>query len=295
MKICPKCNAKISDTAKFCRGCGFNVKEYEEKNKEKNKEIFCEECGSKIPSGSAFCEECGTKVSSEDFDFGALGAIEMAAKKQVEEQEEEERRKAELAKWEIGCNQTFGSYYQSNASAKEPIEWIVLAREGNKALLVSKYLLEAKPYNTTNANVTWETCTLRKWLNNEFLNTAFNGKEKEKIVEATIKNENNPKYRTNGGNDTKDKVFLLSINEANKYFKDDDARMCKPTASAISTGMFVYKSSDKYNGYGLWWLRSPGSIQVYAAYVDCEGGVNFIGRNVSDTYCGVRPALWINL
>ena len=203
-----------------------------------------------------------------------------------------EKRTGELAKCEVGSILTFGSYYQSNASEKEPIKWIVLAREENKALLVSKYLLDAKPYNTEWKNVTWETCTLRKWLNNEFLNTAFNETEKGKTVETTIKNQNNPMYGTNGGHDTKDKVFLLNVDEAYKYFKDNDARKCKPTDYAISMGAYTLKN---YNDNGWWWLRFPGSVQNFATLVFNTGGVDFGGHNVDNDFYCVRPALWINL
>ena len=193
----------------------------------------------------------------------------------------------------IGETITFGSYYQ--LGSKSPIEWIILAKEGNKALLVSKYILDCKQYNTTNSKVTWETCTLRKWLNNDFLNIAFNDNEKEKIVEATVKNENNPQHETDGGNDTKDKVFLLSFNEAYKYFEDNDARTCKTTVYAISMGAYTYNSNDKYNGNGWWWLRSPGSVPSDATNVGSYGDLNLDGSSVQHTYGGIRPALWIYL
>lgn len=102
-----------------------------------------------------------------------------------------------------------------------PIEWLVLARDGNKALLISRYWLDAQPYNTDHTSVTWETCTLRTWLNVTFYNKAFSSDEQAAILTTSVdngKNQGYSKWSTSGGNNTEDKVFLLSYAEANKYF-----------------------------------------------------------------------------
>lgn len=94
-----------------------------------------------------------------------------------------------------------------------PIEWLVLARDGNKALLISRYGLDAQKYNTINTGVTWEKCTLRTWLNNAFYNKAFNSAEQTAILITNVDNSKNQCYSgwsTSGGNNTQDKVFLLS-------------------------------------------------------------------------------------
>ena len=115
---------------------------------------------------------------------------------------------------------TFGSYPQSDASGnyKEPIEWIVLEKQGDKAFLLSKYILDCKRYNETNHNITWENCTLRYWLNNAFLNIAFNSNEQSQIVITNVINSNNSHYGTSGGNNTNDKLFCLSFDEVKKYY-----------------------------------------------------------------------------
>ena len=208
----------------------------------------------------------------------------------------------------------FGTYEQDNntSNGKEKIEWIVLDKKGSSVLLVSKYGLDYQPYNTTEIGITWEKCTLRTWLNNTFLNTAFTTAEKGKIKTTNVVNEDNPKYGTEGGKNTDDKVFLLSISEAENYFKNDNdefgringlsaERACKPTKYAIAQGAWQYQWESgqeegwkKFQGNGWWWLRSPGNGSSFAVNIDNGGSVHFSG--IYFTYSGtVRPALWINL
>ena len=103
--------------------------------------------------------------------------------------------------------------------------------------------------------------------------------------------DKNPKYSTNPGNATTDKVFLLSITEVEKYFSSDSARQCEPTEYAIANGAYV--NSD--NGNCWWWLRSPGDDRYFAALVLSDGLVYYSGNSVHDDLGCVRPALWINL
>ncbi len=206
---------------------------------------------------------------------------------------EETRRKVEEAK-KSEKELTFGSYYKDSESSKSPIEWIVLKREGNKALLISKYGIDCRPYNPKKSKTTWETAPLREWLNNEFLNTAFSRAEQSRIQSTRVVTpDRKVSWRTvKGGNPTTDKIFLLSIDEAKQYFSsNDDRRKCAPTAYAVSKGAYRW---DK-NGCGWWWLRSPGNIQNFAAYVFHGGGVSGDGRYVDSTFGCVRPALWVNL
>ena len=184
---------------------------------------------------------------------------------------------------------TFGRYPQ-NGSASESIEWIVLERNGKGMLLISRYALDCKPYNTKHEAVTWEICTLRAWLNNTFYQMAFTGEEKGIIQVSQLKNEDNPEYGTEGGKDTNDKVFLLSLEEAKRYFPNDEARRCKPTANAVANDAF-----DFMIGICLWWLRSPGDNSRSAADVSIDGSVDASGCFVNDDFVGVRPALRINL
>lgn len=186
----------------------------------------------------------------------------------------------------------FGAYEQDNntANGKEDIEWLVLEVKDGKALVISKYALDCKQYNTNYTDVTWEACTLRKWLNNDFLGAAFSAEEKAMIPTVTVSADKNPDYSTNPGNATQDQVFLLSITEADKYFSSGSARQCKPTDYAVANGAW-----ESGNGNCWWWLRSPGFSQSPAAYVDFVGGFYVYDDRVNYDYAAVRPALWIDL
>ena len=190
---------------------------------------------------------------------------------------------------------TFGSYYQSNSNTKEPIDWIVLDRQEDKALLLSKYILDCKCYNEEYKELTWETCNLRSWLNNSFYNTAFNSNEKNYIHTTNVINSDNVEDDTKGGNNTNDKVFLLSIDEVKKYFfysyAFDDRLATRGTNYAKDNGennLWVFT----YNGNSYYWLRSPGSYQGYALGVD--SGMLYSGGFYVDKHnIGVRPAIWV--
>ena len=205
----------------------------------------------------------------------------------------------------VGDVITFGHYPQTaSGTDSTPIEWIILDRDGNRALLLSKYGLDAKPYNNDFIGITWEQCSLRKWLNGEFLNQAFSSEEQAKIAETTINNPVNPEWGTDGGNATADRVFLLSIDEANRYFKTDDDRTAKLTPYAVKKGAAVVTAEDigkhdyflpKHVGNCYWWLRSPGNEHLAAAYVSSIGVVLNFGYAVSNDDFAVRPAFWLNL
>lgn len=202
--------------------------------------------------------------------------------------------KEQLKDIKVGNYIKFGAYEQDNntSNGKEDVEWLVLEVKDGKALVISKYALDCKPYNTSYTDVTWENCTLRRWLNNDFINAAFSAEEKSMIPTVTVSADNNPDYSTNPGNTTQDQVFLLSITEANKYFSSDSARQCKPTEYAVAGGAYV----DSNNGNCWWWLRSPGNAYGYAAVVDRGGGGVFAyGLDVRYDGSAVRPALWIDL
>ena len=201
--------------------------------------------------------------------------------------------KYKLKTAEVGEFVLFGAYEQDNntSNGKEDIEWLVLEVKDGKALVISKYALDCKRYNTSETDVTWETCTLREWLNNDFINAAFSADEKAMIPTVTVSADKNPDYNTNPGNATQDQVFLPSITEANKYFSSNSVRKCKPTDYAVACGASVSSS----NGNCWWWLRSPGYIPYTAAFVYIAGDIYEGGINVNYDNIAVRPALWIDL
>ena len=158
----------------------------------------------------------------------------------------------------------------------EPIEWIVLEKSNNRALLLSKYVLTSHEYNYDNVDITWENCTMRKWLNSEYINTIFSKKEQGSILITDVINNDNVQFGTNGGNNTKDKLFLLSIDEVKKYFSTDNQRV----------------ATNKGGMSRIWWLRSPGKPQFRAAYVNDDSYLYDYGFTV-DVGFGVRPAMWV--
>lgn len=201
-------------------------------------------------------------------------------------------------KLEVGDIYTFGKCEQDNntLNGKEKIEWIVLEKKNGKILVISKYALDCMPYNTDDSSVTWETCSLRAWLNNEFINNAFTGEQQSMIQTIKVANYDNSRYNTDGGNNTKDKVFILSIDEVNKYFASDEARKCAPTAYAVAQRFHQrdeYSMGDK--APCRWWLRSPGIAQWKVADVDGDGDVYVHGNGANFDTPYVRPALWIGL
>lgn len=199
--------------------------------------------------------------------------------------------KYQLKTAQIGDYIFFGSYEQDNnaSNGKETIEWLVLEVKDNKVLLISKYALDQQKYNASLTSVTWESCTLRKWLNNDFINAAFSTDEKEMIPTVTVSADENPHYGANSGNITRDKVFLLSITEADKYFSSDRARQCKPTKYASANGAAItHLDYDTCS----WWLRSLG----YPDRARCiSPGGKFFTLDVDDSLPGVRPVLWIDI
>ena len=199
----------------------------------------------------------------------------------------------------VGDTITFGAYEQDNntSNGKEAIEWTVLDKDGMSLLLISKQALDCQQYNTSYTDVTWESCSLRKWMNGTFLNKAFNAEEQAQIQNTTVSADKNPEYNTNPGNATTDKVFLLSINEVEKYFNSDEARKCAPTAYAKAQGAYTSDIYKTASGAATcwWWLRSPGYNQNSAADVYNDGSVDFGGYIVNYGNDAVRPALWINL
>ena len=203
--------------------------------------------------------------------------------------ESSSQEKDKNPEYKVGETIEFGNYPQEEDGTEKPIEWIVMKNEGNQVLLLSKYVLDAKPYNEEFEKVTWETSDIRKWLNNEFYTTAFNKTEKAKIQASLIKNEDNSEYGTSGENDTEDKVFLLSEKEAETLFSNEEERIAKATEYAEKSGVY-----DEEKG-AWWWLRSPGYNSKYAAVVYNDGWVLGSGDSVYDNDDGVRPALYLNL
>lgn len=182
---------------------------------------------------------------------------------------------------------TFGSYDQDDKTdnGSEPIEWIVLDTDGSSIYAVAKYGIECKKYNEKKEATSWETCTLRQWLNDEFYTTAFSEEEISHISETYAD------YTTlDGSFHVYDKVSLLSMAEVKEYFSSQGARRAAPTPHAIKNG--AYKSSSQ--NAAVWWLRDTGKEYTRPGYVDHEGKIYNYGIICTNYTDCVRPAITIS-
>lgn len=168
----------------------------------------------------------------------------------------------------------------------EPIKWRVIKCENGEALLLSDIVLDKQKYNKRLKKVTWEKSTLRKWLNKKFMNRAFSSSEQEAIHTTKVINEDNYYYKTDGGNDTLDKIYLLSLSETDEE---------KEYGFTDSYGMTIkYSNYADLDDYQYWWLRTPGEKNISAAAVDMSGKA-YGGGGESDMELGIRPVLHLNL
>ena len=228
----------------------------------------------------------------------------------------------------VGKTIKFGKYEQdgNEANGPEDIEWIVLENDGKRVFVVSKYVLDGVMYHDSETAVNWETSYLRNWLNNDFFNNAFSETEKNEIPSVTLTNQANTYYNKPAGNNTTDKVFLLSLEEAEKYFGEynyydnqyqfgyNQNLICAPTQFAINQEVDckIFTEEDyndknfnkKLYGYShdfvgskgcYWWLRGPVSEEdFWVCYVNAEGRTGeYVGFNVFCRGIGVRPAMYI--
>ena len=145
----------------------------------------------------------------------------------------------------------------------------------NRALIISKDIVAKMPYHKPGGDVTWEKCTLRKWLNKVYYKS-LPPNIKSHILEETRINPDN-EYGIPGGKYTSDKVFLLDVYEVYYRFKDDSSRVA------------TFQGETAW-----WWLSSPGYDSGYATIVGHDGSVGDVGCRVHVSY-GVRPAFWLNL
>ncbi|MDE6626906.1 MAG: leucine-rich repeat domain-containing protein [Lachnospiraceae bacterium] len=214
----------------------------------------------------------------------------------------------------------FGHYPQSDATGKtsDPIKWRVLSVDGNDAFLVADTNLDVQKYNDTNVSVTWETCTMRSWLNgygsdsnvcgtdysiNNFIDRAFSTSEQNAIKTTTVVNADNPYCGTAGGNNTQDKIFLLSYDEVTNMdygFSPycnalDNGRKRTNTAYVAEGGTISSSFMYSEGSTDLWWLRSSGGYTECAATVYRDGSVDRTGNCVVINGMAVCPALHLDI
>lgn len=189
-------------------------------------------------------------------------------------------------------------------------DWRVLDVQNGQALLLCDKVIEKKRYHSSLVAITWAECELREYLNGSFYDSL--GADRERIVETQISNPQNLWAGTVGGNSTRDRVFLLSIEEIDKYFGNSGEYADKIRKSWSKNEMKFHQDNDGWyisnehnksriaegiNGEACWWwLRSPGKNTKHstaAALVNANGLISVDGNNVNQNAGGVRPALWL--
>ncbi|MBQ8093754.1 MAG: hypothetical protein IJ242_09290 [Clostridia bacterium] len=182
-----------------------------------------------------------------------------------------------------------GHYEQDGniENGPEIIDWIILSEENGQYLLLSRDVLNVLPYhNISKTDITWENCSLRKWLNENFFFAAFSPDEQSRILLSQTDNTNTLDiWSSEGGNDTEDHVFLLSAAEVKQYFDTDEDRKCN-ASKACAENAFETDACT-------WWLRSPGFSQQDAERIYVTGSIHTV--RVTSDLIGVRPAIRISI
>lgn len=200
----------------------------------------------------------------------------------VSEEDDTEVNDKQTKYYEVGDTVKLGIY------GGESIEWVVLACDEEKALLWSEYCIDAQKYNNALLEeVTWETCSLRKWLNTDFLSEAFNSAEQRHIIKQKLENVD--------CGDTEDRVFVLSAKELVQYFPNDIERVALPTEYAVTQGIFVNSGSFEgaLSGKTYYWIRGNHSKRESsdADFISSRGEIKY-NQDTNDATMGVRPAVW---
>jgi len=187
----------------------------------------------------------------------------------------------------VGETFLYGTYEQDNelVNDKEPIEWVILERDGKRLLAISKYVLDCQPFDMGNTPVTWESCSLRKWLNETFLDAAFSAEEQERLQTVILSEDGDRPYTS------QDRVFLLSADEGDQYFASANERICRTTESCLASFQANHIAVNA-NGVVFWWLRTPGIDSDCERIVFEDGSMpNLVTSGLPG---GVRPAVWLD-
>ena len=224
--------------------------------------MICNKCGQQLSDDAKFCSKCGSACIPQN------------------NTAEETKDTQEDNVLEVGDEITLGTYSgmrPANVNNGDKIPWKIVNIQPGMAMVVCSQSICVKTYHTSQTDTNWNDCALRQWLNNDFLKQYFSQEERNRILACNVTNSDNPQYKTPGGPQTTDKVFLLSLAEAEHIFADDRSR-------AIG----VY-----------WWLRTPGMYANYAACVNKHGhienkGYYVFGNSLCDDI-SVRPAMWIKI
>ena len=198
--------------------------------------------------------------------------------------------KLDLGKVKVGDSVSFGQYEQDGyaGNGKEPIEWVVFTANDEKVWMISRYILDAVPFNRAGGNSNYGNSSVNRWLNSTFLNEAFSKEEQEALQTLWADPAANPQFPgTSQGVDVHEKVALLSIEEIEEYLSDDQLRMAQGTKYTKSST----KLSVSDNGNSPWWTRTMGSNNSLATLARSNGTINYEGRDLTIEEFGIRPCI----
>lgn len=262
-------------------------KRYNSDSMEKRK-MVCKTCGIEYYTNiSSTCPLCEIKkIFLESLENGKF-SDDKVAKIEIDGAKSKIQENASLSK--KAHNYRYGDTIKLGNFDGKPMEWIVIQVEGNKIMAISKYGVCSMAYHLKREPVTWEKSSLRRYLNADFFEMYLDKNEQEIVLQTHVENKNNM-FHTIGGNDTSDRIFLLSIDEAKRIFNCNKAREC--VASDYAKANFTYVDPDTGNSW--WWLRSPGARDIYAAYIRTDGAINEAGGNIDSPLGVVRPVMWID-
>ena len=193
----------------------------------------------------------------------------------------------------------FGQYEQDNdlSNGKEPIEWIVLDVQDGMSMLLSSYLLDVQPFDTTGSTNVWKDSSIRRWLNNSFISEAFSNTQYELIQSTVVDNSSSQDYffwSSGGSENTVDKVFLLSYSEVQNLLIPQESYfikcVCDPTAYAENNPELT-KKRPPHSLYYLWWTRSPALQPTEAMFA--TNLPQYPEQTIAAR--GIRPAIVIDL
>lgn len=236
----------------------------------------------------------GGREQTED---PTVSAVSGTASKTAKEPPKEDLSATYREQWarvkdlRVGSTVLFGLYEQDNRpeNGREEILWRVLDIQGDKVLVVCEYLLDAVPYNKEYVDVTWETCSLRKWLNEDFLNSAFGKEHQSRIMSTNVVPDRNATRNTDPGKATVDRMFVLSQTEIETYFTVRSPQTLA-TVYALTRG-----AGDTTENGNAFWTRTTGFLASTATVIMPSGLPYPYGYVVDFSACSARPAMWISL
>ena len=217
---------------------------------------------------------------------------------QIDEEEHEDFSLSDLfeeTEEEKACPVELLEMYQIGSWGDESLNWIVIDTDGDKALLIAEKIVDCVPYNNESKPSTWETCSLRTWLNEDFYNGAFTEEERQMILKTTVNNQDLPVEGYNYGSDTEDFLYILSRREMEAVAAPEEEFLSAlPTQIALDHELYMYP--------GEYWRRDPGTNmgtgevnQFKICTVECDGDMPYFCTSTYSVTTGVRPAMWVDI